>query len=379
MSAPEFQFPDLDMRAGKLNSPKPEQLAPPASIRDIERDARVIQLNSKLQLYRVGLASAAMGVLVALGVIGAWRLLVPSPVAHSVPSARPSNPQRVDVLPVLPTKRIASVPAASMPAIVDLPALSMPPVASSPAGSVFASPIRVAVPGPAPLTSIEASSPSSGSGKPGMREAANSVRLPPPVARGSTEQVRRPLDVAARPEVKQRVADAAQPHKQAIEHKQGDARSRHAEMRDPTKKVATKADDKKPVEQSPRDATGNASQARDQHATSHESPQAAILYVAPNHAVSQPMSQHQGVLPAPPVADQRSVAAVPEKAPATSAMDIAGVPTAGVILVESSTPDGRLVRPYRVGQTLPSGEVLVSADPSDGRIVTNRRTINLKH
>lgn len=378
MSTPEFRFPDLDMRAGKLNSPKPEQLAPPVSIRDIERDARVIQLNSKLQLYRVGLASAAMGVLVALGVIGAWRLLVPSPVAHSVASARPANPQRVAAPPVPPAKRIASAPAASMPAIGDLPGLPMMPVASAPAGSVFAPPIRVAVPGSAPLAN-EVSTPSAGSGKPGIREAINPVRLPPPVARASVEQVRRPAAEVARPS-EAKAADVAQSHKQVVERKQADAGAKHVELRDPAKKVATKTDNKKRVEQSSRDTTGNTSQARGPHATaSHESPQAAILYVAPNRAESAPLSQRQGISAAPHSAVSRPAAPVPAQAPGPSPMDIAGVPTAGVILVESSTPDGRLVRPYRVGQTLPSGEVLVSADPSDGRIVTNRRTINLKH
>lgn len=367
MSAPEFRFPDLNMKAGKLNSPKPEQLAPPASIRDIERDARVIQLNSKLQLYRVGLASASVGALVALGVIGAWRLLAPSPAAEPAPSARSRVVQHAAVQPMPSTKRITSVPAASMPSIVNAQALSAPFAASAPAGSVFASPIRVVAPGSAPSVSSEPQvAPSTvDSGKRDMRAAVHPVQLPPPVAR----------DVATNPEAHQPGVPAAQPRKVVIEHTQVDTRSKRVERAALVRKAPAKVADKKPLEQRPHDAAVKLGQVKDAHATVQASPQAAILYVAPNRAPPPPASQRPAASVPPPIVSSRPAA----KGSVQTAMDIAGVPTEGVILVESSTPDGRLVRPYRVGQTLPSGEVLVSADPSDGRIVTNRRTINLKH
>lgn len=381
MSAPEFRFPDLNMKAGKLNSPKPEKLAPPASIRDIERDARVIQLNSKLQLYRVGLASASVGALVALVVIGAWRLLATSPAAEPAPSARSRVVQHAAVQPMSSTKRVAPVPAASMPSIVNAQALSAPFAASAPAGSVFALPIRVVAPGSAPSVSSEPQVASStvDSGKRDMRAAVHPVQLPPPVARSPFEQSRRTQDVAANPEAHQPGVPAAQPRKKVIEHKQADTRSKHVERAALVRKVPAKVDDKKPLEQRPHDAAGKPGQVKDAHATAQEPPQAAILYVAPNRAPAAPAPQRPAAAVAPPIVSSRPAATVSVQAATTSSMDIAGVPTEGVILVESSTPDGRLVRPYRVGQTLPSGEVLVSADPSDGRIVTNRRTINLKH
>jgi len=343
MSVPEFRFPELEMKAGRLNAPKGESLAPPVSIRDIERDARVIQLNSKLQLYRVGLAGAALGVLFALGGVVAWRWLGPSPVgcraAHAQVDAVQraispvvSSPQRrapaVSAVPVppgsVPSWLNADVPAASPPA--STPGVGLP-------GSVFATPVRVVAPASMPLV---------------PDDHGTHVHLPPPVERGPA---------APKPDAHKPV-DHAQ---SATEHvKMPVEESLHA------KKAAEKAEDKRPPKE--RAAT------KDAVTESKSAAQAAILYVAPNRAAPAAAPSR------PAQVDPSAARAVaPAQAPAVSPMDIAGVPTEGVILVESSTPDGRLVRPYRVGQTLPSGEVLVSADPSDGRIVTNRRTINLKH
>ncbi len=377
MSTPEFRFPDLNLQVGKLNTPTAERLDPPSSIRDIERDARVIQLNSKLQLYRVGLASAALGMLFSLGIVGVWRWAAPSPASPSV-NPRAVSTQR-NVVPLNPAVRhIAPIPASSMPLTASSPVMSNALVASSPVGGVFAPPIRILPPASVPASE--------------KRDAANDgepiVRLPPPLASGAIVQQQhqdaRKSEVIAKPahdradertqekvlkarvEPKEVIAKPARDH--ADEHKQEKVLKSHVEIKEAeaASKVANlKQADKKPS------VTGSATHST---APGQGAQQSAIIYVAP---AVPPATTTARRPTAPASAANASVPSIQPRA--TTTMDIAGVPTEGVILVESLTPDGRLVRPYRVGQTLPSGEVLVSADPTDGRIVTNRRTINLKH
>lgn len=89
-----------------------------------------------------------------------------------------------------------------------------------------------------------------------------------------------------------------------------------------------------------------------------------VLYQAPSTPATPPPS---GVAVMP----SSSPSAAPTPAPASAAYTVISVPSRDIALVESTVQGRAMVSPYKVGQSLPDGKVILAMDPGAGVLRTS--------
>ena len=323
-----MRFPQLRLQVIHIQAPqKPAVRMPPAprTLADIERDAWILDAHVRVKSWRWGstgfVLGASFSALLAAGLIwGEHHLAAPAAPKLAAPGPSVVVPLR-DKAPVFGRLQTI-IPVSASAASAPVAAFAM---ASSAARSI--QPATSAAPAPAAHTSPA----SSASLAPKLQPAT--LQIPPlPPTRLSQGDL-----------VEQQSVRASRHEAESAQVKPVQRTTQHPIPRLPEHRAI----------ESSRPAASKTG--------------AAILYTASSAEPARAPAAH---FPSNAPANATVTHRTTERHLAS--VNVVSVPMNGMVLVEES---GGRVLPFKVGQTLPNGEVLESADAASGSIQTSRRTI----
>lgn len=338
-----WRLPKIQVSVVHLHGPeKPEVRLPPPpkSLRDMERDAWVLDAHTRVQAWRFAAFGLASGVLAgaALALAGAtWMMARVQAQGASAPAApvalRPGHAEAV-----APAVSAASQVAALPPA-ASVPQLAVPAGASQSANALVASdPGKPASAAPVTAPNAPVSMAVAPASDASVASVQSSVQLahPAPATPAPTVLQVKPDPAAALVKPAPAVTTAKQAPTPAL--------NKAAPVRAETVKPGSADQEAPKKEVKPTDDVYSISP--------------PIVYQAPQ-AAPQPAPSQAATTQAAPVSAT--------KPPAKSGFKVVGVPVPGVALIEVAPNQ---IVPFRQGDTLPDGRVLKSADPKSG-ISTN--------
>lgn len=376
-----MQFPPSKIRLSRLNTEKKPLVRlgdAPRSLQEIERDALLLEADARLRLWRRGFI--ALACVMALAGVSIWHERAAHDNAATVENLSSSGSLRVSS----PIHAVASQAVSTHPAAGGTQANATPQVPALAPASPHT---------PASARAIEGQARSAASAPveqalpfmpkvPGLQgvQAAPAQAVAQQMPKSAVtpqEHLRIKVSAAAKVPTSERAhARHVGALKPAPRSEQEPAPVKKALVkRAPakTRSEATRATSRRAhavAEESPFEAPRRTQQARHGQTSSgakilYQSAAAAVPSPAPSSAPARVASPHEAApkKPAKPIGQ--------------TGFSVVSIPLPSLILVETQTSQGSLVRPIKVGQMLPDGEKLISADPAAGVVVTSARVIHL--
>ncbi len=323
-----MHVPNYVLRARRLNTP-PDLPAPPPprSLRDVERDAWVLDAHVREVRTRSFLRGAATGFVATLAALIVAQHGLPSlQVSVARPGASAQESRKPSVAQVAPTVAPAVAPAPLRAAHV---ASSVPP-----------------------QTTLASAA------------SAPAIPMPPPAL----------TQAAAATSV---LHNGASSVTGAVVQTQAEPEPRVIIVREVVQPSQRKAEDRRKEEKTKVSGAAHSAQENPQAASPELSAQTmpSVMYSAPAAAApKQAADTHAGAQATTEASTERHKAAYKP-----IGWRLVGIPSKEFALIAVSGPGGQEVRPVRVGQELPDGVTLRSIDAKAGQIVTSSGIVPMSH